>query len=156
MRIAKLTLSLVAVVALVFAFSGKSARAGNEIPATVSTYTGTLVATFTITIDSTLPTSDQIACAVRTTVNDTSGATYKEIAEVAATRSGSTATCTVKVPYSWGLSSASDTVQLEYDVVVPTALVTTNSTPGRDSTRTTAIPLPLKGATTTLTADITI
>jgi hypothetical protein len=92
----------------------------------------------------------------RTRVDDTSGAIYKEIAEVAATRSGSTATCTVKVPYSWGLSSASDTVQLEYDVVVPTSLVTTNTAPSRDSTRTSAIALPLKGATTTLTADITI
>lgn len=86
-----------------------------------------------------------------------SGNTFKEIAEVAATRSGSTATCTVKVPYSWTLSDAtSDTVSLEFDVVVPTALITSNTTPGRFSSRTSTIPMPANGATTDETVDVTI
>jgi hypothetical protein len=126
------------------------------VKAAATTYTGTIVTSFTITIDSTgLPTS-KMACVVQTSLSD-SGNTFKELAESNATVSGSTATCTVKLPYSWTLSDGStDTISIEYDVVTPTTLPTTNASPGRYSRRTFTIPVPASGATTDESVDVTI
>jgi hypothetical protein len=156
MRITKIAVCLLMLIGLLMLCSHKVAKASEHSPASVATYTGTIVTSFTITIDSTgLPTT-KMACVVQTALTD-SGNSFKELAESNATVSGSTATCTVKLPYSWTLSDAStDTISIEYDVVTPTTLPTTNASPGRYSRRTFSIAVPANGATTDETIDVTI
>jgi hypothetical protein len=70
--------------------------------------TGTFVYNFTITIKSTIPTSNPIICAAEPSVTESaSGQTWFDIKFVDATRSGSTATCSISVPYAWKLNTAS-------------------------------------------------
>jgi hypothetical protein len=142
--------------ALAMMTTHKVAKAATTHTPSSTTYTGTIEAEFTITIDSTgLPTS-KMACGVNTSLND-SGNTFKEFSEVLATVSGSTATCTVKVPYSWTLSTApTDTIYITYVVVSPTTLPTTNTAPGRECQREVTIAVPANGATTTEIVDLTI
>jgi hypothetical protein len=117
--------------------------------------TGKLVYNYTITIKSTLPTGDVIACNTSNDVFDTtSGKEFDEMATVAAVRSGSTATCTVDVPYSWTLTGTSDTVSATEMVTVPSD---STSLPGRVSSQTlTAIKVPATGTTTTTAVTFTI
>lgn len=133
------------------------------LAATSITFTGKLVFSFTITISSTLPTTDTVACEASASLSDVGaagqGPIINELAAVAATRSGSTATCTVNIPYSWSLiNSSTDAVQLSYVISVPTAAITgTNGLPARVSTRTFAsIKVPASGMTTTETIKATI
>jgi hypothetical protein len=158
MRMAKISITLLAVVGLLMV-THDTVKAGGRPesarPATTTTYTGNIDATFTITIASTgLPTT-KIACVVQTTVDDPAG-TYKELSEVLAKVSGTTGTCTVNLPYSWPLEDGStDTVSIEYDVVAPDTLPTGNVAPGRYTRRIVSIPMPANGATTDETVDIT-
>jgi hypothetical protein len=117
--------------------------------------TGKFVYNFTITISSTLPTSDVIACQSESTVYDTSsGREFDETAAVAGTRTGSTATCTVDIPYSWTLSSTTDTVSQTETVTVPD---NSASLPLRISSQTlAAIKVPASGSTTTTAVKFTI
>jgi len=75
-------------------------------PPTGTTGTGKFVVNFTITVASTLPTTDVSACGVTASLLDV-GSTFEilESATFAATRSGSTAKFTVTIPYSWTLLS---------------------------------------------------
>src|SRR5260370_42149625 len=80
--------------------------------ASLTTFGGTFTFKITITIKSTNLGSDTIVCSAAATVNDLSTTTglfsgvYIEEASVAAMRSGSTPTCTVNIPYSWGPANA--------------------------------------------------
>lgn len=105
-----------------------------------TTFAGSWVFKVTITIKSTLPTSDAIACTATASVFDSNPnppfnvfTSYDEVASVQATRSGSTATCTVTIPYSWSLDFAStDTVALDFAISVPGFFIsTTNALPNR-------------------------
>jgi hypothetical protein len=119
--------------------------------ATAAPTTGKFVFDFTITVDSALASSVGIECGAQAeTVDETSERDIVEEAAVAATRSGSTAKCTVTIPYSWPLESASsDSVTLEYFISAPTAAP---SLPSRTSTQTIGvIKVPATGATTTET-----
>jgi hypothetical protein len=87
------------------------------------------------------------------------GPVISEIAAVAATRSGSTATCTVTIPYSWSLiNSTTDMVQLSYVITAPGAVSTgTTGLPYRASSRNfVSIKVPANAATTTETLKATI
>jgi hypothetical protein len=77
--------------------------------------TGTLQFEYTITVKSPVP-SGGITCSAEATVFTSTGADYIETAGVAATISGSTATCTVVIPYSWAGATSSDSVMLSYNV----------------------------------------
>jgi hypothetical protein len=83
---------------------------------------------------------------------------YIEEASVLASRSGSTATCTVNIPYSWGLLNGStDLVALNYTVDAFTYTAASNGQPTRYSIR--ALPnmhVPANGTTTTINAAVTI
>jgi hypothetical protein len=120
-------------------------------------HTGTFVYNITITIKSTLPTSDTIDCTGSAFTQDISSASsIQELASVAASRSGSTASCKVTIPYAWPLASASsDTVILEYQITVPAGLA---SLPNRESNIefATLSGVPASGTTTSETIAATI
>jgi hypothetical protein len=156
MRTVTLSITLLAVLGLLTMFTHDTVRAGaRPSPATTTTYTGSIDSSFTVTIASTGIPTTKIACVVQTTVDDTAG-TYKELSEVIAKVSGTTATCTVNLPYSWPLANGTtDTVSIEWDVVTPDTLPTANVAPGRYTRRLVSIPMPANGVTTDETVDIT-
>jgi len=131
----------------------------NAIQDAVTTFTGIIVVNFTITISSTIPTTDKISCLASASVFDTgSTGSIQETAAVAATRTGATATCKVTIPYSWPLVSGStDQVQLTYEISAPGLFTATNGLPLRTSTQSIAhIAVPKSGTTTTETVVATI
>jgi len=77
--------------------------------ATAATATGTIKVEFSIAIKSVLPSGDKISCGISAGLyNTTTGAGFSESAASNATVTGSTATCTAIIPYSWpGVTSAS-------------------------------------------------
>ncbi|BBE71348.1 hypothetical protein [Oharaeibacter diazotrophicus] len=66
---------------------------------------------FAITVASTIPTSTPIECAVQLTHIGATGGVYFESASTTATRSGTKANCTVKVPYLWAQANNQGFVQ---------------------------------------------
>jgi len=131
-----------------------------QIAAAATTVTGKLVFTATITVSSTIPAADVISCGAQATVLDTgSGNSIFETAAVAATRSGSTATCSVTIPYSWNLvTPTADFASLSFSVNVPATPATPAALlPNRVSSQTLGrIPVPPNGTTTTQTLKVTI
>jgi len=81
-----------------------------------ATFGGKFVFNFTITVSSTLASTAKILCEASASTEDAATLNFiTETASVTATRSGSTATCTVTIPYSWNLSSSTtDKVSLTY------------------------------------------
>jgi hypothetical protein len=123
-----------------------------------TTFGGKFVFNFTITVSSALPSTTKIFCEASVLTEDvTSLIGINEDASVAATRSGSTATCTVTIPYSWNLSSSSsDRVSLSYSIIagVPSTTVPlATRTSGQSLPQ---IKVPANGATTTETIAATI
>lgn len=131
-----------------------------ELPPALTTFTGTINLTITVTLKTAGLTN--ITCNATTAVTD--GATlgvirsFEESDTVAATGTGSTRTCKLSIPYSWGLLTQSkDTMSTNYTVTG--AATSTGTTPPirvttltNDDTRA----VPANGATTTLTAAATI
>jgi hypothetical protein len=127
-----------------------------ELPP-LTTYTGKFVVNFTITISSSVPTSTTIACSVGVVVIDVAGDLSEDLS-VTATRNGSTATCSVTLPYSWSLTAATDTVFVSYDVSAPPQPLTSTSTYPRRYTAhpISKITVPTSGSTTTYAVTPTI
>jgi hypothetical protein len=117
--------------------------------------TGTLVFNFTITIKSKNLGGDTIFCAADASVFESSTTLFDAIesGSVKATISGSTAKCTVTIPYSWPLKSASsDMISMSYSVeATGTSLATRLSSQSLPS-----IKVPPNGTTTTETIASTI
>lgn len=91
---------------------------GALLPPGVSPTTGTFIFNVTITVSSALPASATIDCFVAGGVEDALTGAFANEAGIVAKRSGNTATCTVKLPYSWELGDASaDSVKLDLEVV---------------------------------------
>ena len=125
--------------------------------AKVTPTTGKFVFSFTVTVASTIATTTKILCQANATVTEaTTFFTASEIAAVTATRSGGTATCTVNIPYSWPLTTASkDIVNLGFSISAGTAGST--ATAYRISTQTAGtIPVPATGSTTSMSFSPTI
>lgn len=120
--------------------------------------TGKFVFSFTITIASTNLGSDPIACEANATVFDSSGRTSTETASVAATKSGTTATCTVTIPYSWTLSTpTTDMVSLGFMISAANTAAASGGQPTRTTTQTLgSIKVPANGLTTTEALKATI
>ena len=96
----------------------QQAAAAADPNATLSTFTGSFVLNFSISIKSIIPSSFPIQCNASLTPSDIgSGYFYVEQKTVYATRSGNTATCSVTVPYSWQLSSASTPVSTTFMIM---------------------------------------
>jgi hypothetical protein len=94
--------------------------------------TGTIQVTLTITLKTALPKGGNIVCGADLTamsMNLTAGTVsdWSEMANSAATTGGSTATCTVNVPYSWVIPAKSSTVT---NSVTGTYSVTMNNASG--------------------------
>lgn len=77
-----------------------TAEASPEATVVTKTLTGTINTVITTTIESTLPKGATILCDVNVTALF-DGLIYTEVASAPATISGTKATCTVKLPYSW-------------------------------------------------------
>lgn len=121
----------------------------------VATYTGSFVLNYTITIKSIVPSSFPIQCGASLTPSDIgSGYFYVESKTVFATRSGNTASCSVTVPYSWQLSSATTPVTTTYTIMTQgtgSSLLDRISTGNLPS-----VTLPTNGTTLTRSVAITI
>jgi len=133
-----------------------------EAPA-VTTFGGKFVVNFTITVSSTIASTNKIGCEVSASLADVSGTFQNfisETASVAVTRgTASTVTCSVTIPYSWKLaSSATDMVSLAYVITSP---VEVSTVAGQFPTRTSSagiatIKVPANGAITTEAVAATI
>lgn len=127
-------------------------------PLVLTTFTGTINVTFTITLKSSSISNP--ACIVFMDVQDAATTSslrrLTEIGIVASTGSGSTRTCTVSIPYSWGLATqSSDMMQTSYEI---TALpLGAAKPPDRTSIliRLDNRKVPANGTITTLTASVT-
>jgi hypothetical protein len=133
-----------------------AAEEGPEAAA-LTTFTGTITVTLTITLKTTGLTN--IICAEEVSVIDaitTGPRFFGESNSVAATGTGTTRTCKLSIPYAWALATqASDNMTTGYSVVGSTG---TTGLPQRTSTHS---PLdtrkvPANGATTALTAAVTL
>jgi hypothetical protein len=128
-----------------------------ELP-TLTTFTGTVNITITVTVKTTGITN--VICSSDVLVEDsvTSGPrAYTENDTVVATGTGTTKTCKLSIPYSWALATqASDTMTTTYSVIGTASTTTpypsrTSSLSPLDSRK-----VPSSGTTTTLTASVTI
>jgi hypothetical protein len=132
--------------------------------ASLTTFGGTFTFKITITVKSTNLGSDTIICGAGTVVDDINMTTgmnsgsYIEEASLLASRSGSTATCTVNIPYSWGLANGStDVVALFYTIDATTQTAGSFGEPSRVNQHFLAsIKVPANGTTTTISAAATI
>jgi hypothetical protein len=124
--------------------------------AALATFGGTVTVTLTITLKT--PGLTNIACSEEVSVLDgtTSPRFFTELNTVAATGTGTTRTCKLSIPYSWSLASqATDNMTTSYSVSGSTG---TTGLPQRSSSLS---PLdvrnvPANGATTALTAAVTL
>jgi hypothetical protein len=137
----------------------RAVLASNYDVAASTIFGGKLVFNFTITVSSTLPATDKISCGAAATVVDNGGLGnfIVELATSAATRTGSTATCTTTIPYSWPLATAStDMMSLTYTLTAGGTTVTT-VLPNRTSEQGLGrLAIPANGATSTFTVAATI
>jgi hypothetical protein len=122
-----------------------------------SVFTGTINVTITVTLKTTTITT--VTCQIGTNLTDsitTTPVSYSESDSVTATGSGTTRTCKLSIPYAWSLATqSSDTMTTGYTVI---GGATTVGAATRTASR---IPLdtrkvPANGATTTLTAAVTL
>jgi hypothetical protein len=124
-------------------------------PPAKTTFTGSIVVNFTVTVSSAIASTTQIGCVVGATFVDNSTTAIEEIATTAVPRgSGSTVACSVTIPYSWGLATAAkDTVNVSYSVLSPINITTPAAEfPKREhATPLTKFTVPASGTTTTLT-----
>ena len=133
-----------------------------DIAATVAPTTGKLVFSFIIRIASSVPSSDAIVCVADSTALERPTATnpravYLEEASAVGSRSGSTATCTVSIPYSWLLATpASDTLTLHYAVGAGTSTAVAINVARKSAHQLPVTKVPATGATTTATFNVTI
>ena len=127
-----------------------------ESPDALTTFTGTITVTLTITLKTTGLAN--ITCSEEVSVLDaaaTSPRFYAESNSVAGTGTGTTRTCNLSIPYSWGLATQpSDMMTTSYSVVGTkgTGLPTRSSTLSPLDTRS----VPANGTTTNLTAAVTL
>jgi len=130
-----------------------SSKEAAESPDVVTTIrTGTLIYNFTIQLSTPLASGTDVYCSVSLSVSDTgTGSYYDEGAEAYATVSGSTAHCTVKVPYSWILATSSvgtDQLTGYYSVAEYTGVSGAGMYYRGNSHQLTPITVPANGATT--------
>jgi hypothetical protein len=130
-------------------------------PPATATYTGRIVVSFTITVDSTIASTTKIGCNVNADVDDEgTGNFITESAGSAVLRgTGTTVTCTVVIPYSWPLGSpATDVVALSWSITTPVAITSGAAAyPVRFSSQSLpAFKVPASGTVTTQTVTATI
>jgi hypothetical protein len=121
--------------------------------------TGTFDVTITIAIKSTIPSTTTIACTVNAVMEEVYDSHYvSESASVAATRSGSSATCSLTIPYSWYLEApGTDVITFNYTITTPVAGMGAGLPATRVSTQTIGYyDMPGSGTTNTIAVSATI
>jgi hypothetical protein len=134
----------------------QAAQDASLAAAEVVTYTGTFSMRFNITIKSGGNPTAGIVCDgnVSTFVAGGPYTSYNESKTVKATRTGSTATCLVSIPYAWVLTLGNNQVNMSYVVSLTdgTGLILSRSSIASLAT----FPMPATGSTTTKTIDVTL
>jgi len=122
-----------------------------------TTVTGTLVFHFTYTVKSTLAVGAALNCTAMATVNDAgSGATFSEGAS-SFQGSGTPPVCTVEIPYSWNLASASsDKIVLSYSIATSPAGSNLQESRTSQVQNFITISVPANGAITTENIAVTL
>lgn len=126
--------------------------------ATTVTANGTIKMNFTITLKSSLPDTAGVDCSGTVSVSDyLASYSYTDTKTSKGTRTGTTATCSVSIPYSWVLPDRDQTISLNY-VVGVTGLTDNSSTKNRTASSYSqpSLPLPANGATTTKNYNVTL
>jgi hypothetical protein len=122
-------------------------------PPVKTTFTGSIVMNFTITVSTVFASTAPIACIGEAGLQDGGSTTsIFEIAGSTVTRgSGTTVSCSVKIPYSWALASAgTDKIRLAYSVLAPVAFTQTTAFPNRQGSESIGtIAVPISGTVTT-------
>jgi len=138
------------------------------IPEAVSpvVYTGTLKFVYTIKLVTPVTSSEEVVCSADAIVEDYNTSTdvfyneYSEFATSIGKVSGSTATCTTEIPYSWALEYAStDMVTYDYDIAILPTSVSSTEVIGATREHTSLLPstkVPAAGATTTIAISATL
>ena len=123
-------------------------------------YTGTLSYDVTVKLVTPVASGQELVCSATALVEDVGGTGYyEETASTTAKVSGSTATCTVLIPYSWSLADgATDTVGISYSLeILPTTSSAALAFTSRDHTSELApIKVPATGTTTAIPISATI
>jgi hypothetical protein len=129
-----------------------------EAAASITPTTGTFVFNVTITVSSKLPTTAVISCGVSGGVDDTLTGFFSNYVEIAAKRTGNTATCTLTVPYSWDLGQPTkDVVDMDLSVDASAGSYGTSGYYQEDfSAPAITMAVPANGATTTKNISTTI
>jgi hypothetical protein len=124
-------------------------------PPAKTTFTGSVVMNFTITVSTVFASTTPIACIGEVQLQDSGSTTnILEIAGSTVTRgTGTTVNCSVTIPYSWSLASAgTDKIRLAYSVTAPIAFTQTAAFPNRQGSQSLGtIAVPVSGTTTTET-----
>ncbi len=129
-----------------------------EEPPTSTVFTGTVTLTITVTLKTTAITT--VTCSGNVLTEDAattiSPTIYEESNSVTASGSGTTRTCKISIPYSWSLSSqSSDTMSISYTVLGTEGTTEVlQRTANRSPLATDKV--PANGATTALTAAVTL
>jgi len=127
---------------------------------TLKDYTGTLKFEYTIKVDTPVPSGEEMLCEASTLLEDdaSDGLEYQESASSVAKVSGSSASCTVQIPYAWPLEETSGTVSISYSVVIAPSSATSqiNEYATRAHSSATYIALPSVGATTVVPLSVTL
>ncbi len=132
-------------------------------PPALTTFAGKFVFHFTLTVNANIAATAKIMCVATAQVEDNlTGGTLNSFSETAAAlavRSGSTARCTVNIPYSWNLATgATDAVTLGYHIQAPTEITSvTAALPFRNGIMSdiATIPVPTTGTTTNKSVAVT-
>jgi hypothetical protein len=91
---------------------------GSEDAPPVTPTTGKIVLNLTVTLQTSFGTGETYSCGLTASAFDTSsGLSFVDSHQIAVTKTGSTLTCTITLPYSWALvSRGSDTMMVAYSV----------------------------------------
>ena len=108
---------------------------------------------FTITVSTVFASTAPIACIGEVGLQDAGSATniFEIAGSTVARGTGSTVSCSVTIPYSWGLASAgTDKIRISYSVLAPVAFTQTTAFPNRQGSQTLGtIAVPISGTVTT-------
>lgn len=130
------------------------AVAGDIDPAAVGVYGGTLALRINITARTGVPAAWTIHCAQYVTVMDPTGLTITNAKLVKATRTGTTATCSPNINYSWAINNTNAIVAVQYAVFTEGDSSVLEEVQVNGGMPTIAV--PPNGQTTSRTVDVTL
>jgi hypothetical protein len=131
--------------------------------ATTAPTTGTVEVTLKITLKTAVPKGGSVICGISLGVekifSDGTDSSYEESAATVATVSGSAATCTMTIPYSWIITPGTaleESFGGGYNAEILTETAEPGILRGSDGTYASATTVPASGTTTKYTEDVTL